>query len=46
MKGEYVGQNFWLYKKYEEIKDYCEEDNKAVARICHTLSKTEIPLVF
>lgn len=46
MKGEYVGQNFWLYRKYEEIKDYCEEDCKAVAIICHTLSKSEIPLVF
>jgi len=46
MKGEYVGQNFWIYRKYEEIKDYCEEDCKAVARICHTLSKSEIPLVF
>jgi DNA polymerase elongation subunit (family B) len=46
MKGEYVGSSFWLYKKYEEIKDYCEEDVKCVARICHKLSKSEIPMTF
>lgn len=46
MKGEYVGRNFWEYKKYDEIAAYCEEDVKAVARICHKWSETIIPLEF
>jgi hypothetical protein len=46
MKGEYVGQNFWSYGKYKEIKDYCEEDVKCVARICHRLSGSIVPLIF
>jgi hypothetical protein len=46
MKGEYVGASFWIYRKYEEIADYCEEDVKAVARICHKLTNTIIPLEF
>ncbi len=46
MKGEYVGRNFWEFKKYEEIKDYCEEDVKCVARICHKLSGSIVPITF
>lgn len=46
MKGEYVGASFWLLKKYEEIKDYCEEDVKCAARICHTLSGSSSPIEF
>ena len=45
MKGEYVGINFHKYKKYEEIKDYCEQDVKAVAKICHKLTGSKLPIV-
>ena len=31
---------------YEKIKDYCEEDVKAVARICHTWTGSILPLAF
>jgi hypothetical protein len=41
-----VGRNFWEFKKYEEIKDYCEEDVKCVARICHKLSGSIVPITF
>lgn len=46
MKGEDVGKNFWLHKKYDDIKKYCEEDVKAVVRVCHALSKSELELDF
>ena len=46
MKGEYVGEYFHKYKKYTEIKDYCEEDVICVARICHKWSSSILPLEF
>lgn len=46
MKGEYVGKNFWEYKKYDEIKDYCEEDVKAAMKICHKWSNSIVPIEF
>jgi hypothetical protein len=46
MKGEYVGKAFWVDKKFDEIKDYCEEDTKCVARICHRLSGSDLPVEF
>jgi len=46
LKGQYVGKSFWEDAEYERIKDYCEEDTKCVARICHKWSETIIPLVF
>jgi DNA polymerase elongation subunit (family B) len=45
MKGEYVGKAFWEEKNYDKIAAYCEEDDKAVARIVHKLSESEIPLI-
>lgn len=46
MKGEYIGRYFHENKKYIEIKEYCEEDVKAVVRICHRLSGSILPLIF
>jgi hypothetical protein len=46
MKGQYVGAAFWKERKFEEIRDYCEEDVKCVLRICHTLSGAKEPLSF
>lgn len=46
MKGEYVGKTFWEESNYEKIKVYCEEDVKCVARICHTLSGSTLPVKF
>lgn len=46
MKGEYVGKAFWIEKRFEEIKDYCEEDTKCVARICHRLTGSDLPVQF
>jgi hypothetical protein len=46
MAGKYVGKAFWEERKYNEIKLYCEEDIKAVARICHKLSESILPLEF
>lgn len=46
MKGEYVGKAFWVDKDYDKIAAYCEEDDKAVARIAHKLSGSIIPLLF
>lgn len=46
MKGEYVGRYFHDHKKYIEIKDYCEEDVKCVARICHKWSGSILPIQF
>ena len=44
MSGAYVGKAFWVDKQYEKIKTYCEEDVKCVARICHTLTNSSIPI--
>jgi hypothetical protein len=46
MKGEYVGRSFWEDSDYEKIRIYCEEDVKCVARICHTLSESILPIEF
>jgi len=46
MKGQYVGKAFWEDKEYEQIKDYCEEDVKCGARICHKLTGSELPVQF
>jgi hypothetical protein len=46
MSGEYVGRTFWVESDYEKIKDYCEEDVKCVARICHTLTSSSLPVQF
>lgn len=46
MKGEYVGRTFWDDRDYEKIKDYCEEDVKCVARICHKWSGSILPIQF
>lgn len=46
MKGEYVGRAFWQDEDYEKIHLYCEEDVKAVGRVCHKLSDSIIPLEF
>lgn len=46
MKGEYVGENFHKNKEYEKIKDYCEEDVKAVIRILHKLSFSSKNITF
>jgi hypothetical protein len=46
MKGEYVGRTFWEEKDYKKIKDYCEEDVKCVARICHRLTSSDLPVQF
>ena len=46
MKGEYVGKAFWESKEFTKIKEYCEEDVKCVARICHRLSGSHLPIKF
>ena len=46
MHGQYVGRTFWVEANYEKIKNYCEEDVKCVARICHTLSNSTLPVQF
>ena len=46
MKGEYVGKAFWQDMEYDKIARYCEEDIKAVARICHKWSNSHLPLIF
>lgn len=46
MSGEYVGKTFWVENDLEKIKNYCEEDVKCVARICHRLSTSELPIQF
>jgi len=46
MKGEYVGKTFWIERDSEKIKTYCEEDVKCVARICHRLTGSDLPVVF
>jgi hypothetical protein len=46
MSGAYVGHAFWYDKDYIKIKDYCEEDVKCVARICHKLSNSILPIEF
>jgi hypothetical protein len=46
MSGEYVGRTFWVEKDFEKIKNYCEEDVKCVARICHTLTSSSLPVQF
>jgi len=46
MSGEYVGRTFWIEEDYEKIKDYCEEDVKCVARICHRLTSSDLPVQF
>jgi len=46
MHGQYVGKTFWVEKNYEKIKNYCEEDVKCVARICHALSSSTLPVQF
>lgn len=46
MKGEYVGRAFWDDKDYEKIMEYCEEDVKAVARVCHKWSGSILPIIF
>lgn len=46
LKGEYVGRTFWQEKDYVKIKDYCEEDVKCVARVCHRLSGSDLILDF
>lgn len=46
MKGEYVGRYFHEFKRYIEIKNYCEEDVKCVGRICHRLTGSTVPVVF
>lgn len=46
MKGEYVGRSFWDDKEYEKIKDYCEDDVKCGARICHRLTGSSLPVKF
>lgn len=45
LKGEYVGQTFWIENDYDKIRRYCEEDVKCVGRICHRLSGSVIPFV-
>lgn len=44
LKGEYVGAAFWKDKIYGDIEKYCEGDVKCVARICHKLSGSILPL--
>jgi DNA polymerase elongation subunit (family B) len=44
MSGAYVGKAFWIDSEYEKIKTYCEEDVKCVARICHTLTNSSLPI--
>jgi hypothetical protein len=46
MSGEYVGKTFWVEKDFEKIKNYCEEDVKCVARICHSLTSSSLPVQF
>lgn len=46
MKGEYVGETFWKENNYSKISDYCEEDVKCVARICHRLTMSDLPVQF
>lgn len=46
MKGEYVGATFWKENDYIKIKDYCEEDVKCGARICHRLTLSDLPVQF
>jgi hypothetical protein len=46
LKGEYVGRTFWVENDYEKIKNYCEEDVKCVARVCHSLADSSLPIVF
>ena len=46
MKGEYVGMTFWKENDYTKISDYCEEDVKCVARICHRLTSSDLPVQF
>lgn len=46
MKGEYVGRAFWDDKDYVKIKDYCEEDVKCLARVCHKWSGSKLPILF
>ena len=46
MSGQYVGRAFWDDQDYVKIKDYCEEDVKCVARICHRLSNSISEITF
>jgi DNA polymerase elongation subunit (family B) len=46
MKGEYVGRTFWIEKNFIKIKEYCEEDVKCVARICHRLTGSDLLIHF
>ncbi len=46
LKGEFVGSAFHKEKKYEDIKIYCEKDVECVARICHRLSGSILPITF
>ena len=46
MSGEYVGKAFWVEKDSEKIKNYCEEDVKCVARICHALTSSSLSVQF
>ena len=46
MHGSYVGETFWKEKNYTKIMTYCEEDVKCVARICHKLTGSDLPIQF
>lgn len=46
MHGSHVGEAYWKDNDYEKIRLYCEDDVKAVARICHKLSGSLTTLNF